>query len=197
MNPDADSRVVGCRWPLGGHVFVAGGGFTDGGRPELQQIDLSAVSMRNPRDISPFTHVDPDADASGGGGAAGVFVAGGGFTDGGRPELQQIDLSGLTPVNPRDGTDAYSGGGDGDGGGPYAPGVAGGDSSAFSVGMDQLSMQVDANVNDNAFQLDAGGLQVSGAAMQLDDFSAQTDGLDSPDDPGIIGFGDGDGQPFP
>ena len=151
VNPDADSSGGG----IGGGVFVLGGGYTDGGRDELQGIDLTGVSVRNPGDRSPYAHVD--ADSSGGGVGGAVVVAGGGFTDGGRPELQ-IDLSGVTPVVPGYGDVSFGG----------------------------ESLQI----ADASFTPEV-------SAMQLDDFSAQTDGLDSPDDPGIVGFGDGDGQPFP
>jgi hypothetical protein len=243
VNPDADAGGGLSLLDTGGRAFVAGGGFTDGGRDDLASIDLSGATIADHRNL--YAHVDPDADSSGGGVFVGVGpIDGGGFSDGGRPELAQIDLTGLTPHVPHSGTDALvtsafgadaafgadvafgddmqsdggvfttgGGGGDGggvivDGGGPYAPGVAGGDGSAFTVGLDSMSISID----DNAFSLDA-------TALQIDDFSAQTAGMslagmdgagmdtaamDGPGDPGAPGDpggaafgGDGDGLPFP
>ena len=196
VNPDADS---GGGWSLGdtgGRAFVAGGGFTDGGRDDLASIDLSGATISDRRGLS--AHIDPDADSSGGGVLSEVPIDGGGFTDVVRPELAQLDLTGLTPRNPHDGTNAFGVGdqalgtdtGDGspDGTGPYAPGVAGGDGTAFTAGIDAMSISLD----DNAFSLDV-------ASFQLDDFSAQAAGMDGLAAPGgdQMGDPDGDGLPFP
>jgi hypothetical protein len=196
VNPDADP---GGGWSLGdtgGRAFVAGGGFTDGGRDDLGSLDLSGVTISDRRDL--YAQIDPDADSSGGG-LSEVPIVGGGFTDVVRPELAQIDLTGLTPRNPHDGTNAFGVGGDEalgtdtgdgspDGAGPYAPGVAGGDTSAFTAGFDSMSISLD----DTAFSLDA-------TSFQLDDFSAQTVGMDALAAPGgdQMGDPDGDGLPFP
>jgi hypothetical protein len=194
VNPDADS---GGGWSLGdtgGRAFVAGGGFTDGGREDLATIDLSGATISDRRGL--YAHIDPDADSSGG--VSEIPIDGGGFTDVVRPELAQLDLTGLTPRNPHDGTNAFGVGdqalgtdtGDGspDGTGPYAPGVAGGDGTAFTAGIDSMSIALD----DNAFSLDV-------ASFQLDDFSAQAAGMDGLDAPGgdQMGDPDGDGLPFP
>jgi hypothetical protein len=178
VNPDADSGGGSILGDIGtGSVFVSGGGYTDVVRPDLASIDLGDVAAMNPHDVGLIANYNPDADSSGGGVIIATPLIGGGFTDGGRPDLPTVDIFGGVPLHH----------------GGFGPDVALSNDMVGFDGADLAAGQVAG--------LDEGALSIDGAVNSFDDFSAPISAMsamDSLDDPGAVHFGgDPDAGPFP